>query len=297
VKDVPDIDPVVRGLIEELVANPRSSIRLAPRRALRPWLEAGDAISIGDVSSSTLERHLIAVHREAVASLLSEASRIACFKAPVLSHVPGTIDGSPFDVGRYENSWKKKAARRVNLVHPDKGIELLRQCLQGIDPERGYDLASASMSLVPSDNARTAIANHIKTTQPRFALHVFERVASSTTSSYLCGIAWSGVAGRLCALNDLDSAADAYEQAQVDWSMAPFYLINLACFLGKPERAVEAGRRFGLVESNRISEAMSILSLWSKGLNEAAIKTARNTFSTIKEKLPDAAQGIGDAYA
>ena len=87
-KDVPDIAPEIRGLLEEIVADPRSAMRLAPRRALRTWFDTDEMVRASDVVRTSAERHLVEVHREELAALLCEAACISYWKAPVLSNRP-----------------------------------------------------------------------------------------------------------------------------------------------------------------------------------------------------------------
>jgi hypothetical protein len=300
VKPLPEIDPEIRGLLEELVSDPRASIRLVPKRALRPWLESSDSASSRDVSENRLARHLIEAHREALAKVLLEASQIAYWKAPVLSHPPVGKNGEPYDVAVVEAEWKERGQRHTErMSSSDAGVELLRQCLEGIAPGQGYDLAWASQSLVPSDAARVSLAGHLVETQPRASLHRFQRIARSTSSRYWRGIAWSEAASRLCQFGAIDLAVQAYEHAAEDWPNAWFYLFNLACYQGDAGRAQEAARgieRYSSAHECEIARAVEIIKKWLGSRPPAEITSTRHKVLSLRDGLPDSARKLEEAY-
>jgi hypothetical protein len=58
-KSVPEIAPEIRSLLEEIVADPRSAIRLVPQRALRTWFDSSETVRASDIVRTNAERHLV----------------------------------------------------------------------------------------------------------------------------------------------------------------------------------------------------------------------------------------------
>jgi hypothetical protein len=299
--DAPEIAPEVRGLIEEIVANPRSNLRLVPRRALLPWIESGGTASARQMSSDTATRHLVAAHREAVARMLREAAHIAFWKAPSLVHRPTGPDGTQYDPAREEAAWRLRAKIRVEATrHADDGIELLRRCLTSMEPNLGLDLARASMSLVPTEEASIALAEYTKSGQPRYSLRLYERVACTTRAPLLRGLGWGGSGSRLCYLGELEESMESYERAREGWPSAWFCLFNLASVAGNAAKAFEAAleiARLWPADSTQVTEAKTLFADWAKGLTPIGLSSAKRTIMGLRDRLPEAARRIGQVYA
>jgi hypothetical protein len=296
VKDLPEIAPEIRGLLEEIVADPRSSIRLAPRRALRSWFDTGETVRAREVSRTSAERHLIEAHREAVAQLLYEASRIAYWKGAVRSLRPSGPDGRPYDPARDEPSWRSRAGRRMTGTM-EEGTELLRSCLEGIAPQRGYALAEASLGLVPRDDTRICLASHIMEAQPRSALAIFERTALRTSSPKVRGLAWGEVGTRCVLLDRLEEAGQAYVRSRIDWPHACFSLFNLACIAGRSDEAETYSAELGLLatpESPTVNQALDLIKGWAQTRSREEIRRANQTADRIS--LSGTARRMSLAY-
>lgn len=299
-KDLPEIAPEIRGLLEEIVADPRSAIRFAPRRALRSWFDSDETIRARDVSGTKAERHLIAAHREAVAQLLYDAAKIAYWKAPELSLRPPGSDGEPYSPSAEEPLWRLRAEKRLRCSRfiPD-GVDLLRKCLSDITPEDGYALATASMGLVPRDETRLCLACHVMKKQPRAALAFFARTASRTTSARIRGLAWGEVGARLVVLDCLEEAKEAYWRSKGEWPYAWFSLFNLACVTGQREAATICSKELGLLtppESSTVTEMSSLLTRWARGRTTEEVRRARETVARIADSLSATAMKVSLAY-
>src|SRR5262245_40199519 len=107
--DAPEIAPEIRGLLEELVADPRSSMRLVPHRPLHYWFDSDETIRQREISGTKLERHLLEAHRHELAQLLFEASRIAYWKAPIRCLRQLGPDGRPVPNATAERLWRARA--------------------------------------------------------------------------------------------------------------------------------------------------------------------------------------------
>jgi len=296
-KNVPEIAPEIRALMQEVVDDPRSTIRLAPRRALFPWLESGD--TLGHVSGTKAERHLVQAHRESLAQIFYEASKIAYWKAPVLSHRRISSDGSLYDPVAEEREWRTRAARKVESAPLSDGVELLRQCLEGVRQELGFQLARASLSLVMSDPVTIVLAGHLKRTEARASLRVFERLGTQSPSLEVRGAAWAGAGSRLCFLQDHAGAASAYARADSGWPCGSLYVLNLMLVMGREKEAREAA----IIAADKwkqdswgVSEAVRIITEWASSIDEGARRSARRTFAALSEGLPVTARTIGLVY-
>jgi hypothetical protein len=301
VKELPEIAPEIRGLLEEIVADPRSAIRFAPRRALRSWFESDEILGARDVSRTRAEKHLIEAHREALAQLLYDAAKIAYWKAPELSLRPLGSDGRPYSPHEEEPLWRLRAEKRLGCTRMvSDGAELLRKCLTDVSPEDGHALALASLGLVRRDETRVCLACHLMKNQPRAALVVFERTASRTTSARIRGLAWGEVGARLVSLGRLEEAKEAYWRSKGDWPYAWFSLFNLACFTGKSGEATNCSKELGLLfspDSSTVSEMSSLLTRWARERTEKEIRCARETVARIADGLSAPAREVSLAYA
>lgn len=267
-REAPEIAPEIRGLLEELVADPRSSIRLVPRRPLRTWFDSDETIRPREVSGTKLERHLIEAHREELAQLLFEASRIAYWKDPGPNVRPIGLDGRLFDPATAEESWRSRAQGEAGAVQGDGDVTLVRECLRSIPPHLGLRLSLASLALVPCDRTRVALAECVPWSQPRTAIGFFRRLAVRPRPSSLLPDIMRFLAARLCSVDRLDDARSLYREAttvdpgyQVDWLCS----LNLSCFLNEESSAADDAREMDkllCLDDPRLAEARGLLRSW-----------------------------------
>lgn len=285
-KDAPEIAPEIRGLLEEIVADPRSAIRLVPRRALRTWFDTGETVRASDVVRTSAERHLIEMHREELAALLCEAAWISYWKAPVMSYRPSGADGELYDPTEREPAWRERTKRAVATTPiASDGVELLRHCLTGVQPHRGWALGQASLALVPRDLARYYIALSVDWSRPSVAIALLNRFARRARPLSTKLEAVLSMAARACSLGMLKEARDIYREAgRIDpgspcaWSCS----FNISCLLGDEKAANWEGNELARIASNdgsMVVEVHTILRDWirtrSASEREAAASTAR----------------------
>lgn len=293
-KDVPEIAPEIRGLLEEIVANPRSAIRLAPRHALRSWFDSGEMVRATDVSKDRAARHLVAAHREELAALLREASWISYWKAPVLAHRPVGVDGKLYHPTDREPAWRHRAEREVGTPSDrSTSVELLRQCLLGINPQQGWSLAQASLSLVPSDRTRCYVALNVPWSKPRTAIALFGRLERRAQPVSLRPDILLSLGARTCHLGLFSEARELYRSSSVLNPQSPYgwvFAFNLSCFLGEEEAArVEAVELGKLVKPQdpRILEDRDILRAWAKTRSQVEFQAARKVVNHISDQIPE----------
>jgi hypothetical protein len=280
-KDRLEIDPEIRGLLEEIAADPRSAIRLAPRRALRQWFERGEAARTSDMATTKAERRLIEAYREEVAELLYEASVLAYHRQPKRHHRRIELDGTYTDPLRKGLRWKRAAEAVLQASNVlVSGRELLRQALHG-ESANGFALAQASFHLSPSNRTREFLALNTPWDHPHLALSILQPLQNSSGVLRLHGVRQRGA--RLCAMEDFVGARRAYVEA-VEISDRPAidlcYALNLSFLLADEPQARAIAERLQTVtsESDRdVIEARRVIGEWLVTRNDRDKSTARST--------------------
>lgn len=298
----PEIEGELRSLLEEIAASSHSSARLVPRRPLRGWFDGGEAIRARDVDGTRAERHLIAAHREALAATLLEAAKIAYWKAPVLSLRPIGPNGETYDASVAEQSWRHLARKRAGLERDfESGVSLLRMCLSEIPAARGHDLALASLSLVPSDAARYYVTRTLPWGRPRTAISLLRRLADSAPAAWRVE-ALSSLGARLCAVEDLGEAREAYraatqadERGSLDWA----FVLNLGCCLGDQKGALTAAAELGRFlkpDHPHVSAAKVAFEEWWRSRTDDERAVARKVRALLSTRMSETAAVLCEAF-
>jgi hypothetical protein len=301
-KDAPEIAPEIRGLLEEIVADPRSAIRLVPRRALRTWFDTDETVRASDVVHTSAERHLVEMHREELAALLCEASWISYWKAPVLSYRPIGEDGRLYEPTQREPEWRRRAGRVVAASDRSAGIELLRQCLEGVEPQLGWMLAQASLGLVPNDKTRFDLALNAMWKRPRTAMVLFNRLNMRARPASLRALTLQSLGSQACYLGLFNDAHEYYRAAGTLDAQSPYgwgCAFALSCFLGDEERAREEARELGatiMPEDPRVPELRQLLREWRKSRNVSELTRARNVLGQIGDRIPRIARDLCEDF-
>lgn len=295
-KNVPEIAPEIRGLLEEIVADPRSMIRLAPRRALRTWFDTGETVRASDIVRTSAERHLVEVHREALAALLCEASWISYWKAPVLAHRPLGPDGELYSPTDREPNWRLRSKKAIHSASGSlPGVDLLRQCLEGVKPDHGCALAAASLGLVPRDLARYYFALSVPWSKPSVAISLLNRFARIARPATTRLDALLSLASRTCSLGLLREGRELYREASALSPKAPYGPIcsfNLSCFLGEGATAEKEALQLGSVvgpHDPALIEELELFKTWAKSRTEAEISKAKRVRESISSRIPEVA--------
>ncbi|NOT30567.1 MAG: hypothetical protein HOP15_08995 [Planctomycetes bacterium] len=302
-KTLPEIDPEIRGLLEEIVADPRSSLRLVPRKPLKSWFESGETVRARDVSGTSAERHLIEAHREALAQLFWEAAKIAYWKAPVMSHRPMNTDGQLYNPADGESAWKARAEPMIRMARDDNAcLRLLHEGREGLDSRAASSLARASLSLAPRDRTRCFVVHVIPWDQSRTAVVFQRRLLLRARPSALRSEILLALGARLCSIGLFEQAREAYRSSS---RLAPgspharFSAFNLSCLLGEDAAAFEEGTELARLVSPgdpRLSDVRDLLRDWSRTLASEHRKTLMGTIARVSNRLPEAALVLTGAY-
>ncbi len=302
--NAPEIAPEIRGLLEELVADPRSSIRLVPRRPLRYWFDSDETIRPREISGTKLERHILEVHREELADSLLAAARIAYWKAPQFAHWPRDAEGRVFNPDEAESRWRRRGGEPRDAARSED-VELLRRCLEGgLHSYDAFSLAKASLGVVPRDEARLYLGITVPWDRPRTAMQMLTRL-ESRACMHIASDAARHVAARLCCVGRLRDAQAKYRLAlQVDpgvW-VGHLYVFNLSCCLGDRDQAGRQAREAdgmkmdGRNERAVLSEALAILRQWFS--EKPALKAvARKCAYDIHKDLPRPLVAVCEVYS
>jgi hypothetical protein len=296
-KEAPEIASELRDLLEEIVADPRSAIRFAPRRALRSWFESGETLSGREIDHTRAERHLIEAYREELAQLLLEGARIAYWIAPVFAHRPIGADGVPYDPSQGEPVWKRRAHRSLRSLPPLGGVELLRQCLDGLSPHVALPLARASLVLVRRVASLFCVAATLPRDKPRLSVHLIDRLLDEAPTENKSMILRERGA-RLCALGALREARESYRaSSRFDPTspIEPCYILNLSCFLDDQTAAMEAASELGRLvgpSDPRMEQAREILTAWVSTQADGPRSVARAVASRIVPAVPEVSRPL-----
>lgn len=295
----PEIAPEVRGLLEEIVADPRSTLRLVPRAPLRQWFDRGESLRTADVARTRAERQLIEVHREELARLLREAAKIAYWKAPAYGHLPNNPDGvlqAPLEA---EPEWQDRA-RRYRVTCKGGDTVLLERCLRGVEFDLGHELAMASLGLVPSDSTRLCVAALVPDSQPRTAAILLGQLTRRLSPGEERAKAFLFLGRRLCALEDLEASRDAYlagSQPEHRPVVGLIYAINMSCALRDSSAALELSESLQgeSDESSDIPRALDIIRDWSKRRPQADRRLTADFARELAQDLPPAGRLLCEA--
>jgi len=289
-KDLPELDAELSGLLAEIAADPRSRLRLAPKRALRSWYLSDEVVRPGNFDRTKAERHLLAAHRDALAELLLRAARVAYWRKPTLS-IPLDRAGKLYAPAELEREWPKRPAGEL-----DESLSALLEDPGRIRHEHGEALATAALALVPRDDARLALACSIKDGQSRSARHLLDSLAGRLRDPKVKGPALleAGSCGALS--GDIIGAIHSYEQAGF-WSPLAFLcLFNLHAFSADVVRARECIAQMMELPKPETVRSCRLLAAWAKGRPMSDRKHARSVFMAVSNLIPDGADEVSKIY-
>jgi len=297
-RETPDIDPELYGLLEEITSNPRSAIRVIPRKAFSPWLEGSDVIQSGDIARHSAARHLVAAYREELAQLLLDAAKIAYWQAPLMSHAP--IGQPTLQIAT--ESWSRRTRIAIATESIEAAQSLLAHHLTAIRPESGSALARASLSLVPSDTARAYLGYCLKTSHPLAALRSFAFLAERARSVDMQARALRALGAVQCILGRFREALNSYQrslQRQPGNCVALCSIVNLGCLLSEAGNVRHAASQLELLKSEDLLAVNAFLELtsnWRRQLAPEAKVRAAQLARGLSKQIPPQARRVVESY-
>lgn len=286
------IDPELHGLLDEIVTDPRSALRLTPRKALSGWLFSDERVR-PPPSATRAERHLLEAHREALAELLIQASRVAYWKAPSMGISVASPHGSRIPRVTEEALEGLIAAESRQNPELDSSFGALLRA-SPLRAEMALDLARASLALVPSDEARYAIAVALPESEPDGAIRILEMLVvkqEKKDNELACRIL-SSLGSRHASARRFDLARSTYVRCRDRTAVAVFAeysVANLSFYLGEPDGAREAARRIAAdpAVAQFAGEQRRTFTLFASAQDMRELARARETFGSMAN-IPEA---------
>ena len=289
-KDLPELDAELSGLLAEIAADPRSRLRLAPKRALRSWYLSDEVVRPRDFDRTKAERHLLAAHRDALAELLLRAARVAYWRKPTLS-IPLDRSGKLYSPAELEREWPKRPAGELR-----ESLATLLEDPGRIRFEHGEALATAALALVPRDDARLVLGCTIKKSQPRSAGHLLDQLAGRLRDPKIRGSALLESGSCSAFSGDLGGAVSRYDRAAPSSPLAFLCLFNLYAFLGDVVRTREFIAPMKQLPGPETVSSCDLLRTWAKEQSMANRKRARSVFTAVSSLISESAEEMSKIY-
>jgi len=289
-KDLPELDAELSGLLAEIAADPRSRLRLAPKRALRSWYLSDEVVRPGNFDRTKAERHLLEAHRDALAELLMRAARVAYWRKPTLS-IPLDRAGKLYAPAELERDWPKRPAGEL-----DESLSVLLEDPGRIRHEHGEALATAALALVPSDSARLLLGFSKKARQPRSAAHLLDQLAGPRRDPKVLEPSLQASGSSLVMAGDLEGAVQRYELATTLSPLASLSLFNLHAFSGSTSEAREHLSQIANLSAKERLAACNQLAEWARLQSSRARQRAWATFSALSNQLSSGASEMSKIY-
>jgi tetratricopeptide (TPR) repeat protein len=242
-------------------------------------------------------------YREELARLLYEAGVIAYWKAAESMHRPLDASGNPIDPSARVSEWKRDVSRRLAVSEGlPESRELLKKCLNGLDPNDAGPLLLASLSLVPRDETRCYVSMSIPEKQPMAAIAAFSRLLASSYPQSLRLHALHDLGMRLAFVGRYAEARECYRQAsRLDsGQVGRSYAFNLSCVLEDERGAMADADELGRCASRnslRIIEARAIISGWLMKDTRRKTPGAVQLAGRLMTRVSEPAAVLCQAYA
>jgi hypothetical protein len=297
---MPIISPELHGLLDEIVKDPRSALRLKPRRALLPWLDSGESVGANPLHASHAEKYLLAAHRDELAKLLAEGAWIRCQEELEFLQTPRRRDGVPVPTSECVAEWKSR--RQAVLMGSFASAELSEaRTLVLDDSVSAHVLATASLALAPSDRGRYSLALSLSAADTRSSIRIFQRIAARPVNAMVKSDASNILGAVLARMECVELARDAYLRSfevRPEANLAIFSLFNLSCFAGDDAGALRYSRV--LQQQSGIGdlfllEAVRIIGRWARNVSRSSNQRAIKTIKRVHGRLSPPALALAGA--
>jgi tetratricopeptide (TPR) repeat protein len=296
----PAFDPEVQALLQEIVADPESTLLRVPEAPLSKWFAKREPpVTAGEAYLTRTERYLLQEYREEAALLLALACQSALLAKPIEEtrihrHITGGHTLEPTDPAELR-------ARGSRLVERSGGAGF-RDPLQMLLGEKApSDLAAASLRIVPRDETRIWLALALNDEgQPRSALRVLTDVLAHrpTRMNELyarenCGFVLQGQGSFESAVEWYESAADMAEAGFI--ASLWWFLSSLQA--GARSSAQDSAERIDRRSSGLEADAPIVREFLAALSGVAPTPKCSRLAAVIATKLPPVARRITDALA
>lgn len=289
-KDLPELDAELSGLLAEIAADPRSRLRLAPKRALKSWYLSDEVTRPRDFDRTKAERHLVAAHRDALAELLLRAARVAYWRKPIYS-IPFDCAGTRQITRELEQGWT-----RVRLDGLQDLLSGLLVAPENILFEHGEALAMASLALAPSDSTRLVLACLKKAGEPRSAASFLDQISGPLRDPKVYPSAQLEAGSCLAIAGDFQGALARYAKAAT-WSPLAFLCqFNLYAFSGDRIGAKTSIRPMAAISREEFAAACEQLSDWARAQPHDLRARARAVFDDLSDLFASDVRAVSKIY-
>jgi len=302
-----EIDPEVRQLLDQVIADPSSTLTRIPERGFGSWLQRREPISAGEPMLSRAEKHLVRAHREEVALLLYQACQRMLLEDPAFGSHFCRRQRSDLEVKVPDaDDWRRRANQELGLVSDSGSPELLllEELKQGStkSPDASR-IAAASLSMSPRDEARIwlglALYHEGKLGAARQG---YMEVLRGQPAPLNRALSLLNLGSAELKRGDPGAAWENYRGASevpADLALALVFLINSSILLGKTRDALEASRRLQQsVPAGHplLSECARVITESARCLPEEA-RPYRRTLATLLTQLSPAAREVFEGVA
>ena len=298
----PEIDPELRGLLDEVVRDPRSALRRTPRRALLEWFGNPTAAHARPIDATAAERHLVAVYRESLAEILRERALLAFLQDPEFCHPWRDPEGKLKDLDAHSRALVAKVPRAAGFARSSGWFaayeEIFVLCAGTVGRDQSPALARLSVQLYPSDFAKFTLALTLPRSDPMEAIGLQQRLAIEARDVHRRMDALNDLAGRMAELGWISLARDQYERALelVPHAVeARCYALNLSCFLMDRDRVLfhsSALEDAAACDAGRVKESASIIRRWMRARDPREVARVSRFMRGLGDRLSTRAQTL-----
>ncbi len=307
----PDVfDPEVLALLEEIVADPNSSLMRVPDARLSKWIAKREApVSAGEPLFSRAERHLVQKYRDSVAMVLYRACQRKLLEQPLwraMAHrrvLPDRSVEIPV-----EATWHGEVSRELTALNPvadcRPGLELLEKALgNGVGGPTPDQYAAASLRLAPADETRIWLAMSLTAEgHSRSSLMVLDAVLGWGPAKVNESFAREDKGFVFLTRKDLRSAMEEYVLASLaDESRANPVMawLNMAFQLGDRQGVLEANSRLAWLVDAENPSVVEHLAMWRARREQGKLSPTRDCTQLAREledRLAPAARRIAHVF-
>ncbi len=216
----PIFDPEIQALLEEIVADPNSTLLRVPQARLSRWLTKREpAVSAGESLLTRAERHLVQEYRENVATMLQRGcTRMLLEEVSWQTMLHRTMRGFEQPELPLEETWNTEVRHHVRSArkheHMQVASSLLERSIEVDQKPAPSQLAAASLRLVPRDETRIWLSLALGLEgQARSALRTVESVLNHRPSRENASIALEQKACLQFEKGDSAVARELYREA------------------------------------------------------------------------------------
>ena len=300
--DPPTFDPEVRAILDEVIADPKSSLLRPPEIKCAKILGlTEEKVSVGANFLTSAERHLLERYREEVGRMLYQA---AALKLRTPSPLESRLHSVAFGKSEALSDRFERLNGRGRVIGAERELEMLEQ-FSSRAPEQPITsvLASASLRILPCDEARILLAMTLNAEdRPDVARRGLKEVLDRSPSARLKSMCHANLGFFSATAKDFDGALTSYKIASVTgeptaWECGNWLIFairdgNRAEIVAAAERLDDIGLR-----TDRLDEMLLFLRDDVQNENWWPTQESRRVMPRLIDRLPPRAKVFADVVA